>query len=49
MELECIGSPFFMAPEVLLLKIDYNMKVEGNYIKSDVYSTAMSIIDIKKN
>ena len=45
-ELECVGSPFFMAPEVLMLKTNENMKVFGNYIKSDVYSTALSIINI---
>ena len=29
-----------------MLKTNENMKVIGNYIKSDVYSTAMTIINL---
>ena len=33
-----------MAPEILILKPNKSLKVVGNYIKSDIYSLALSII-----
>ena len=44
--LECVGSPYYMAPEVLMLKTNEKIKVIGNYIKADVYSTAISILNM---
>ena len=44
--LECVGSPYYMAPEILMLKTNETMKLNGNYIKSDVYSTALSIMNL---
>ena len=44
--LECVGSPYYMAPEVLMLKANENMKIQGNYIKSDVFSTALCIMNL---
>ena len=35
-----------MAPELLLLKTNEKLKCSGNFIKSDVFSTAMSIMYI---
>ena len=45
-QLECVGSPFYMAPEILILKTNENMKVIGYYIKADVYSVALSMMNM---
>ena len=34
--LVCVGSPYYMAPKVSMIKTNQKMEQNGNYIKSDV-------------
>ena len=39
--LQCFGTPEYMAPEIKAMIKEEELKIYGNYVKSDVYSTAL--------